>query len=203
MPPLDNLSSTDRTLFYQYGLGPSRIVSTQVVHHAFQRHAAIQPDAIAVEHYCALYNESITYAELDRVSDQLAHILRALPVPIVPGTRVCILARRSVALVAAILGVLKAGAQYVPLDAQTIADETLEFVIGDANPSVVLSMAEYMERVPTGRVPVLSIEAEMERGAAERPEGGKVEDLSSPADGAYCIYTSGTTGALFAQLRLN
>ncbi|KAG6901740.1 hypothetical protein C0995_008394 [Termitomyces sp. Mi166 len=191
MPPLDNLSSTDRTLFYQYGLGPSRTVSTQVVHHAFQHHAATQPDTIAVEHYCALYNESITYGELDRVSDQLAHILRALRTPVVPGTRVCILARRSVALVAAILGTLKAGAQYVPLDAQTIADETLEFVIGDANPSVVLSMAEYLHRVPTGRVPVLSIEREMERG---RPEGGKVEDLSCSADGAYCIYTSGTTG---------
>ncbi|KAG6888615.1 hypothetical protein C0992_008025, partial [Termitomyces sp. T32_za158] len=194
MPPLDNLSPTDRALFYQYGIGPSRTVSTQIVHHSFQRHAAIQPDAVAVEHHCALYNESITYGELDRASDQLAHILRALPASIVPGTRVCILARRSVALVAAILAALKAGAQYVPLDAQTIADETLEFVIQDANPSVVLSMAEFLHRVPTGRVPVLSIEAEMERGAAEWPQGGKVEDLSSPADGAYCIYTSGTTG---------
>ncbi|KAG6888617.1 hypothetical protein C0992_008027 [Termitomyces sp. T32_za158] len=194
MSPLENLSSTDRTLFYQYGTGPSRTVSMQVVHHSFQRHAAIQPDAVAVEHHCALYNESITYGELDRNSDQLANILRALPAPIVPGTRVCILARRSVALVVAILATLKAGAQYVPLDAQTITDETLEFVIGDANPSAVLSMAEFLHRVPTGRVPVLSIEAEMERGAAEWPQGGKVEDLSSPADGAYCIYTSGTTG---------
>ncbi|KAG5340854.1 hypothetical protein C0989_000314 [Termitomyces sp. Mn162] len=194
MPPLDNFSSTDRALFYQYGLGPSRAVSTPVVHHAFQQHAATRPDAIAVEHRCALYDESITYGELDQVSDQLAHILRALPAPIVPGTRVCILARRSVAFVAAILGTLKAGAQYVPLDAQTITDETLGFIIGDANPSVVLSMAEYLHRVPSGRVPVLSIETEMERGAAARPEGGKVEDLSGPADGAYCIYTSGTTG---------
>ncbi|KAG6899404.1 hypothetical protein C0993_010515, partial [Termitomyces sp. T159_Od127] len=150
-------------------------------------------DAIAVEHRCALYNELITYGELDRVSDRLAHILRVLPTPIVPGTRVCILARRSVALVAAILAALKAGAQYVPLDAQTIAHEMLEFVIRDANPSVVLSMAEYLQRVPTGQVPVLNIESEMERAAAEQPEGGKVEDLSSPADGAYCIYTSGTT----------
>ncbi|KAG6907609.1 hypothetical protein DXG01_008227 [Tephrocybe rancida] len=194
MPPLDHLSSTDRTLFYQYGLGPSRKVSTEVVHHAFQHHAATRPDAIAVEYHCALYNESITYAELDRVSDQLAHILRTLPAPIIPGTRVCVLARRSVALVAAILGTLKAGAQYVPLDAQTITDETLEFVIGDAQPSAVLSMEEFVHRVPNGRVPILSIELELKRGAAERPEGGKVEDLSSPADGAYCIYTSGTTG---------
>ncbi|KNZ74091.1 Linear gramicidin synthase subunit C [Termitomyces sp. J132] len=194
MPPLDNFSSTDRALFYQYGLGPSRAVSTPVVHHAFQQHAATRPDAIAVEHRCALYDESITYGELDQVSDQLAHILRALPAPIVPGTRVCVLARRSVAFVAAILATLKAGAQYVPLDAQTITDETLGFIIGDANPSVVLSMAEYLHRVPSGRVPVLSIETEMERGAAARPGGGKVEDLSGPADGAYCIYTSGTTG---------
>ncbi|KAG6856720.1 hypothetical protein H0H87_001509 [Tephrocybe sp. NHM501043] len=194
MPPLDHLSSSDRTLFYQFGLGPSRTVTAQVVHHAFQHHAATRPDAIAVEHHCALYNESITYGELDRVSDQLAHILRALPSSIVPGTRVCVLARRSVALVAAILGTLKAGAQYVPLDAQTITDETLEFVIGDAQPSAILSMEEFVHRVPNGRVPVLSIEAEMKRGAVERPDGGKVEDLSSPADGAYCIYTSGTTG---------
>ncbi|KAF8062292.1 putative nonribosomal peptide synthetase [Lyophyllum atratum] len=196
MPPLPlaHLSSTDRALFYHYGLGPSRPVPIPIVHHAFQHHALTQPHAVAVEHFCALYNESITYHDLDLESDRLAHTLRASPVPIVPGTRVCILARRSVALVVAILATLKAGAQYVPLDALTITDDTLAFVLDDSTPSAVLAMDEFVYRVPKAVAPVLSIEQEMERGRVERPNPGKVEDLSSPADGAYCIYTSGTTG---------
>ncbi|GLB39879.1 putative adenylate-forming reductase, a natural product biosynthesis enzyme that resembles non-ribosomal peptide synthetases, yet serves to modify one substrate, rather than to condense two or more building blocks [Lyophyllum shimeji] len=195
--PLAHLSATDRALFYHYGIGPARPVPIPVVHHAFQHHAQTQPSAIAVEHHCALYNESITYAELDAESDRLAHSLRALPSPgpIVPGTRVCILARRSVALVVAILATLKAGAQYVPLDALTITDDTLAFVLEDATPSAVLAMDEFVHRVPRkGEVPVMSIEREMERAWVGRPNLGRVEDMSSPADGAYCIYTSGTTG---------
>lgn len=186
--PLAHLSSGDRTLFYQYGLGSSRHVQIPIIHHSFEKHARTQPQAIAVEHLAA--NESITYSELDLCSDRLAHTLRTRG--IVPGKRICILARRSVALAVAILAVLKAGAQYVPLDALTITDETLQFVIGDASPSIVLVMDEFKHRV--FGVPVISLEPTILSEAQSNPNPSKVEDLSSPTDGAYCIYTSGTTG---------
>ncbi|RDB23709.1 Nonribosomal peptide synthetase sirP [Hypsizygus marmoreus] len=184
--PLAHLSSTDRALFYQFGLGSSRHVPIPVIHHAFEHHARTQPHVVAVEH--SFNNESITYAQLDLQSDRLAHILRARG--IVPGKRVCILGRRSVPLVIAILATLKSGAQYVPLDALTITDETLQFVLEDSKPSMVLTMDEFKHRV--SGVPLISLEDMINDESIPNP--GKVEDLSSPMDGAYCIYTSGTTG---------
>lgn len=190
--PPAHLSSKDRRLFYQYGIGPSRPVKVPIIHHAFEYHARTQPQAIAVEH--TLFNDSITYGQLNLRADRLAQTLRAGN--IVPGARVCILGRRSVALVIAIIAVLKSGGQYVPLDALTITDETLQFVIGDSSPRVILVMEEFRHRISTCDVPVISLESVIHSDEQSNPYPTKVEDLSSPTDGAYCIYTSGTTGSI-------
>jgi non-ribosomal peptide synthetase component F len=190
--PLAHLSANDRALFYKHGFGPVRPVSIPIIHHAFKKHAQEQPKAIAVEHLS--YNEKITYAHLDTRSNQLAHTLRARE--IVPGKRVCILARRSVALIVGILAVLKSGAQYVPLDALSITDETLQFVLEDSTPSVVLVMEEFAHRVTT--VPTICLEHSIRHAELSNADTSDVEDMSSTTDGAYCIYTSGTTGMLFA-----
>jgi non-ribosomal peptide synthetase component F len=188
--PLAHLTSTDRALFYQHGIGPSRSVQIPVIHHSFEHHARIQPDAIAVEDVPS--NSSITFAELDRCSDRLAHVLRAKNIR--PGTRVCILARRSIPLVAGILATLKSGGQYVPLDALTITDDTLKFVLEDASPTLVLCMEEFAHRLAETQIPVVSLEPTLSREQEANPLPIKVEDFSTPEDGAYCIYTSGTTG---------
>ncbi|KAJ7587442.1 hypothetical protein C8J56DRAFT_890368 [Mycena floridula] len=190
--PLSHLSPPDRTLFTQYGFGQSRPVEYINVHQGFERWVDIQPDAIAVEHRSygdseSPFHDSVTYSQLNNLSNALARRLRQNH-DIVPGTRVCLLARRSVALIVGILGVLKAGAQYVPLDGMTITDETLGWVINDSSAKVVLAMPEYLDRVP-GAVELLV------DGSGEEEEEA-VEDLSNPDgdDGCYCIYTSGTTG---------
>lgn len=188
--PLSHLSSTDQALFSKYGVGPSRPVEYQLVHHSFEHHARTQPNTIAVEH--TTFSESITYAELDNKANALARRLQAAGIR--PGKRVVIVARRSIPFVVGVLGVLKAGGQYVPLDAVTITDETLDFVLTDAEPSVVLVMTEYSHRIrlKNGK-PVIKLE---EAIAADngllipKPE----ECGLSPSDGCYCIYTSGTTG---------
>lgn len=186
---LANLSPTDRSLFYKFSFGPTRPVEFPIIHHSFEHYARLQPQTVAVEH--ALYNETITYHHLDMRADRLAHMLRGLG--IVPGTRVCILGRRSVTLVIAILAVLKSGGQYVPLDASTITDETLHFVIRDSEPRVMLVMEEFAHRLSLDSIPTINLERAIRDGLSA-PYPAKVEDLSSPTDGAYCIYTSGTTG---------
>ena len=186
---LANLSAQDRALFYSYGLGPSRHVEIPIVHHAFEKHARAQPHAIAVEHN--LTEQSLTYAELDVQANRLARRLRAEG--IAPGKRVCILAKRSTYLVIAIVAVLKSGAQYVPLDAVTITDTTLDYVLGDATPSAVLVMDEYAYRVRPD-IPTLILEDVIQDDELANADSSKPEDLSSPEDGAYVIYTSGTTG---------
>ncbi|KAJ3932928.1 MAG: putative nonribosomal peptide synthetase [Lentinula lateritia] len=187
---LAHLSSNDQALFNQFSFGPIRTVQTPIIHRAFRQHVIDQPDAIAVEH--PSLNESISYRQLDIHSNRLAHHLRKHN--IYPGSRVCILARRSIELVIGILAVLKSGAQYVPLDAVTITDETLQFVLEDSGPSMVLSMADYLDSLPECPVPVVCLENFIQ--GDDFSEGGlsEVQDLSSPSDGAYCIYTSGTTG---------
>ncbi|KAF8831530.1 hypothetical protein HHX47_DHR1000721 [Lentinula edodes] len=187
---LAHLSSNDQALFHQFSFGPIRTVQTPIIHRAFRQHVIDQPEAIAVEH--PSLNESISYRQLDIQSNRLAHHLRKHN--ICPGSRVCILARRSIELVIGILAVLKSGAQYVPLDAVTITDETLQFVLEDSGPSMVLSMADYLDSLSACPVPVVCLENFIQ--GDDFTEGGlsEVEDLSSPSDGAYCIYTSGTTG---------
>ncbi|KIK59646.1 hypothetical protein GYMLUDRAFT_74094 [Collybiopsis luxurians FD-317 M1] len=188
--PLSHLSSNDQALFRQFGFGPARVVHTPIVHHAFRKHAREQPEVIAVEH--ASINESITYQKLDSQSNRLARRLRKQNIR--PGSRVCILARRSISFVVGILAIMKSGAQYVPLDAMTITDETLMFVLEDSNPSMILVMSDYLDRVSHSAAPVLCLESSILEDELAHADSSEVEDLSSPSDGVYCIYTSGTTG---------
>lgn len=186
---LSNLTPNDKVLFYRYGLGPTRPVHTPIIHHAVETHARNQPDAVAVEH--SLFNHSLTYGQLDVQANRLARRLRA--VDIVPGKRVCILARRSTYLIVAILAVLKSGAQYVPLDAVTITDATLGYVLEDSKPSAILVMDEFGHRVKS-QVPTLVLEDVILADEVSNADATKPEDTSCPSDGAYVIYTSGTTG---------
>ncbi|TFK35775.1 putative nonribosomal peptide synthetase [Crucibulum laeve] len=185
---LSRLSPLDQALFYAYGVSAPRSVDTPIIHHAIEKQVRERPDAIAVEHLSC--NESLTYRDLEAHSNRLAHILRSQGV--FPGKRVCILARRSLELIVGIVGVLKSGAQYVPLDAQTITDETLRFVVEDAQPTIVLVMADYAHRV--FGAPVIVLESVFRPYQLSGEDVGRVEDFSSPEDGAYVIYTSGTTG---------
>lgn len=187
--PLAHLTAQDRSLFYSYGLGSSRHVEIPIVHHAFERHARLQPDAIAIEHIAD--NQTLTYRELDVQANRLARRLRAQG--IFPGKRVCILARRSTNLIVGILAVLKSGGQYVPLDAVTITDTTLDYVLGDSTPSAVLVMDEFAHRVRPN-IPTLILEHLILEDEFTNADATKPEDTTSPSDGAYVIYTSGTTG---------
>ncbi|KDR67497.1 hypothetical protein GALMADRAFT_258084 [Galerina marginata CBS 339.88] len=185
---LSSLSPLDQELFYTYGIGPPHSVDIPIIHHAFEKQVRERPDAIAVEdHSC---NQTLTYRALESHSNRLAHVLRSQGT--VPGKRICILARRSLELIIGIVGVLKSGAQYVPIDAQTITDETLRYVLQDCQPNLVLVMSEYAYRVDSA--PFIILESLFRPYQTSNVEVLPVQDLSSPEDGAYAIYTSGTTG---------
>ena len=182
---LSSLSPRDRRFFQQHAAGPSTSVPFDCIHHAFEHHAGLTPYATAVEH--ASVGQSISYADLDRSANRLANRLRAQG--IVPGERVCILSRRSIVNVIAILAVLKAGGQYVPLDGATVTDSTLEHVLRDSGAALVLCMDEYMHRIDG--VPALCLEDVVRDDEATDADASKPQDLSSGRDGIYVIYTSG------------
>ncbi|MEW5927674.1 MAG: amino acid adenylation domain-containing protein [Gemmatimonadota bacterium] len=160
----------------------------ETLHGLVEAQARRTPDAPAV----AFEGRTLTYAELDARADALAASLRGRGVG--PETRVGVCMERSAELVVALLGVLKAGAAYVPLDPSYPA-ERLAYMAADAALPVLLMQEELRGRVPgfAGEVVVVGADA----GAADALSHSRTPALShSPsADSlAYVIYTSGSTG---------
>lgn len=182
---ISSLSPEDQQLFLKYGFGEDREVPFGCVHHAFSYHAAAQPSAVAVEHL----GESITYGAIDVNSSRLARKLQASGVR--QGSRVVLLAERSISFVTGILAILKAGAAYVPLDGGIVTDSTLAHVINDSESALTLAMKAYTHRPKSGRVLCLE-DCIKESEATELSSEPLV--ASKPTDGVYVIYTSGTTG---------
>jgi amino acid adenylation domain-containing protein len=154
--------------------------SGTTLHEMLAAQAIRTPDATAV----VFEGGGLTYAELDARASRIAHRLRGLGVR--PDDRVAVCAERCLDLVAGLLGVLKAGAAYLPLDPE-YPPARLEFMLADARPAAVLAQ----QRVcPDTDLPTLLLDADdLDSEPAGDPEAG-----AGPDDAAYVIYTSGSTG---------
>ena len=150
------------------------------LHDLFAQQAQARPDAVAVTHA----GRHVTYRELDRQANALAHRLRADGVG--PGVTVAVRLRRTPEAVIAMLGVLKAGGAYVPLDPAHPA-ERLTFVCADAGARLLVTDQPADE---LAGLPVLDI-ATIGSGSDTAPQSTGVE----AGDLAYVIYTSGSTGS--------
>ena len=151
----------------------------------FEQQAARNGERIAVEHR----EQSMTYAELDRRANRLAHALHSRGVR--RGDLVAISIARSPEMVVALLGVLKAGAAYVPLDL-TYPPLRLEQIARDARPKLWLAEVRDQDRLHAHAAETLFVDADSDLIDAQPetppPVGVSAEDL------AYVIYTSGSTG---------
>ncbi len=131
---------------------------------------------------------TLTYAELNERANRVAHRLRRLDVR--PGQLVAVCAERSHELVVALLGVLKSGAAYLPLDPEYPADR-LAFMLEDAAAPVVLTTGSARKALPRTDRPILDLANPLlwKDLPATDPE-----PVAGPDDVAYAIYTSGSTG---------
>ncbi|MEG2029038.1 MAG: amino acid adenylation domain-containing protein [Janthinobacterium sp.] len=156
------------------------------VHALFQQQAARTPQALALRHGA----RSLTYAALDAQANRQAHALLAAGVQ--PGQRVLVLLERGDALVSTLLAILKAGAAYVPVEANC-PPQRLAHILADAAPALVVSSAALACRLPAGGPPPLLVEtgAELAPGLPETTPG--VSGIDGAAL-AYVMYTSGSTG---------
>src|ERR1051326_7745414 len=155
------------------------------IHELFAQQAARTPQAVALRYE----DQSLSYGELNERANQLAHYLLSLELG--AEARVGLLLQRSPELVIAILGVLKAGMTYLPLDAAYPA-ERLQFMIEDGAVVVLLSEDELLGAVPDVAAPVLNV-AELWSVLS----GYSTSDPQlrvDPEQLAYVIYTSGSTG---------
>lgn len=154
------------------------------LHHLFEAQAQRSPDHIAV----VFEQRRLTYAELDRRAELLAQRLRMLGAG--PGVLVGLFVERSLGTVIGILGILKAGAAYVPIDAAYPAAR-IAFMCEDAGLSLVLTDASLLSRLPATTAQAVCLDRFDWRCGSER---APAQHGARPTDLAYVIYTSGTTG---------
>jgi amino acid adenylation domain-containing protein len=161
-------------------------------HRLFERKAQEAPASPAVVSGGA----TLSYGELNRRANQLARLLRRLGVG--ADVRVGVAMERTPALLAALLGVLKSGGGYVPLD-PSHPRERLAMILEDARPAVLLTEEALRDHLPVpGDCRVLTLDAAWVEGGLLAGESGgdlpvsEVPDL--PESLAYAIFTSGSTG---------
>ncbi|MFV9632066.1 non-ribosomal peptide synthase/polyketide synthase [Mycobacterium neumannii] len=148
----------------------------------FAEQVARAPHAVAL----TFRDRSMTYRELDEASNRLAHLL--IRYGAAPGERVALLFNRSLEAIVAILGVLKTGAAYLPIDSGHPAAR-IEFMLDDAAPLAAVTTTTLTASLAGRELSVIDIE---DPRIADQPSIGL--PVADPDEIAYVIYTSGTTG---------
>ena len=161
-----------------------RALTDVCLHELIAEQAGRTPDHVAL----VFEQERLTYRELDRRAELLAQRLRGLDVG--PDTLVGLLVERSLEMVVGILGILKAGAAYVPIDT-TYPAERIAYVMADAQVACVLTQERLMPRLPDAAPQAICLDTFDWIATQETA----LPDVRFRADNlAYVIYTSGSTG---------
>jgi len=156
------------------------------IHELFEQQVERTPDAVAA----VFENQQLTYLELNRRANQLAHRLRKFGVG--PDVLVGLAVERSLEMLVGLLGILKAGGAYLPLDPSHPRDR-LAFLLEDAQPLVLLIQERLRGQFPPHKAEVVCLDgppAHTSRGEDEGPVIGNRQ----ASDLAYVLYTSGSTG---------
>jgi len=156
------------------------------IHKLFEAQARQHPDAVAL----VFEQDRLTYRELDEQANQLARYLRANGVG--PESLVALLFERSAHIVIAILGVLKAGGAYLPLDLAYPA-ERLAFMLEDAQACALLTQESLQSKAPR-RTGLHVVCLDTDGAAIAKYPSTLLDSGVQPHNLAYVIYTSGSTG---------
>ncbi|MGZ8452630.1 MAG: non-ribosomal peptide synthetase [Candidatus Binatia bacterium] len=155
------------------------------IHQLFEAQVEKTPDAIAV----VFQDQQLTYRELNRRANQLAHFLRKRGVG--PETLVALCVERSLEMVVGLLAILKAGGAYVPMDPDYPCDR-LDFMLRDTQAAVLLIQERLYRRLPV--YPGQRVCFDQDRETVSRENGENLSQNICAQNLAYVIYTSGSTG---------
>ncbi|MDN5851150.1 MAG: condensation domain-containing protein, partial [Nitrococcus sp.] len=181
---IDLLSEAERAQLGAWGVNPRRYANAEPVHRLIERQVQAHPEAIAL----IFGDTELSYAELNRRANRLAHRLIALGVK--PETRVGIAVERSVEMIVGLLAILKAGGAYVPLDPE-YPGERLDYMVTDGAISLLLTQNPLRGQIPH---PAECEVLELDRlDLTGEPESNPAVSLHGD-NLAYVIYTSGSTG---------
>ena len=182
---LDILSAEERATILRGWNDTASAIAPATLPELFGAQAARTPDAVAV----VFGDERLSYGELDARSSRLAHHLRALGVG--PEVIVGLCVERSPEMVVGLLGILRAGGAYLPLDPD-YPPERLAFMLADAAAPVLVAHSRLVDRLGRHDARVVRLDADWPAIAAQ-PTTAPASGLS-PHNTAYVIYTSGSTG---------
>ena len=182
---LPRMTDAEATALRAWNRTAAQVPAGDTLHGLFEAQAARTPDAVAV----VCERETVTYAQLEARANRLARRLVAMSVGAESRIGLCL--ERGVEMVVAILGALKAGAAYLPLD-PSYPPARLHHMLADAGVAVLLTQERLLDALPEHAARVLCLdcaETELERESAE-PLAVAVD----AGQAAYVIYTSGSTG---------
>ena len=157
----------------------------RLLHQLFERQVARTPGALAL----LAGDERLTYRDIERRSNQLAHRLQHSGVE--RDTVVPLAVERSVEMVIGMLGILKAGGAYLPIDPE-LPEQRIAYMLEEARAPVVLTQSHLVARLPPHTARVLSLDDDWPSIEAEPADAPPPQ--ATPDSLAYVIYTSGSTG---------
>ena len=182
---LDILSADERHTILTAWNDTARTIPHTTIPELFAQQAARTPDAVAL----VFDDATLSYRELDTRANQLAHHLRTLGAG--PETIVGLCVERSFDMVIALIGILKAGAAYLPLDPD-YPQQRLRFMLDDAAAPILITHGALRSRLPEHHARIVDLDADRAIIAPQpaTPPPGRID----PGTAAYVIYTSGSTG---------
>jgi amino acid adenylation domain-containing protein len=175
-----------RELLVEWNETGVKYPNRQTLHEWFESQVEKTPEVHAV----TFEDRHLTYEELNRRANQLAHHLRKLGVG--PDVLVGLYLERSLEMVVGLLGILKAGGAYVPIDPEYPA-ERVEFMLRDAGTSVLLIQSRLANDLPPHKGRTVCLDDDWDLIAHEN--SANPANVAGPDNLAYVIYTSGSTGA--------
>gem|GEM_PF-2357628 len=155
----------------------------QTIHEIFEAQVVKTPNAIAVEYE----EKKVTYAELNRRANQLARVLRKRGVE--KDSFVGLMVERSVEMIVGILGILKSGGAYVPIDPE-YPQERIEYILQDSKIQVLVTQQHLIGLTPSLEGTSIWIDGDQQC----QEDDTNVDPVNGSHDLAYLIYTSGSTG---------
>ncbi|MBW4678523.1 MAG: amino acid adenylation domain-containing protein [Microcoleus vaginatus WJT46-NPBG5] len=157
------------------------------IHHFFEEQAKRTPDNSAV----VFEKQQLTYAQLNRQANQLANYIQTLGVESEVIVGICV--ERSIEMIVAMLGVLKAGGAYLPIE-PTMPAERIALMLEDAQVSVLITQEKLVQTLPKHSAQAVCIDTMSQDDLAKNATLVPKEKHKNSSDLAYVIYTSGSTG---------
>lgn len=177
-------SDEKRKLLQEWNQTQVAYDNTQCIHHLFEEQVVARPNATAA----VFENDAVSYAELNHLANKLANLL--IEKGVQPDELVGVNVERSIDLLVATLGVMKAGAAYVPLDPAFPSDR-ISYMVNDAKMRLIITQTAIKQNLPESNAEVICVDA-LENDSAQPLDNPNPAVNSSHL--SYVIYTSGSTG---------